>query len=105
MTVTRDWGAWYNRMPGAEDPNLHVSGVCELTSGSQNARLEFRPDGVVDEVDVVTFALMVDTPEVGDDRLSEVTVTWEGDVGPDIKTVRVRVPDGDDVAIEVITAT
>jgi hypothetical protein len=105
VTITRDWAGWYNRMPGVEDPNLHVSGLCELTSGSKAARLELRPDGIVDEPGVVTFALVSDTPEFGDDRMSEITALWEVDVGPDIKTVRVRIPDGDDVAIEVTIAT
>jgi hypothetical protein len=104
MTITRDWSAWYNRMPGIHDPNLHVTGVCELTSGSQSARLDPRPAGYVDEPGVVTFALIVETPELGDDRMKEVTVTWVGDVGSDINTVRIRTPDENVVSVDVTIA-
>ncbi len=33
-----DWSAWYNRMPGVNDPNLHVSGHCRLSSSSVAGR-------------------------------------------------------------------
>ena len=102
MTTTRDWSAWYNRMPGAEDPNLYVSGVCVLASRSQTAELEFRPDGIVDEPDVLTLALVITGPEIGDAAIKECTVTWKDDVGPDIKTVRIRVPDAGVVSIDVV---
>lgn len=104
MTTTRDWSAWYNRMPGADDPNLHVTGVCELTSGSQSAKLELRPDGIVDEPGVVTFQLTIETAEFGDDRMSDYTVTWEGDVGSDINSVRIRIPDENPASVEVTIA-
>lgn len=104
MTTTRDWSAWYNRMPGTNDPLLHVSGTCELTSGSDTARLELRPDGVVDEPGVVTLQLVVDRSEIGDERMSDYQVTWAEDVGPDTETVRIRVPDGDTVSVEVTIA-
>lgn len=103
---TRDWSAWYNREPGPDgpDPNLHVTGVCELESSSHTVRLEPVPDGVVDERSVQTFQLVVDRPDVGDARATEKEVEWQGDVGPDISTVRIRIPDGQDVSVTVTIA-
>jgi hypothetical protein len=88
------WEAWYNRMPGFDDPDLHVAGTVELASGGHTARLELRPDGIVDEPGVVTFQLVIDTSGVGDTRITERQVSWSGYVGPDIEEVRIRTDDG-----------
>lgn len=85
-----DWSAWYNRMPGASDPNLHVSGRCTLPSGS--IKVELRPgnEGVVDEPDLFVLDLVVDEPDIGDTQVVERELLWDGDVGPDIKRVRIQ---------------
>lgn len=84
------WSAWYNRMPGQEDPNLYVSGVCELRSSS--IRLELRPgnEGIVDEPDLFVLELVIDEPEVGDGLMTTRDVAWSGEVGPDIRRVRIQ---------------
>ncbi len=97
--ISCEWSAWYNRMPGSDDPNLHVSGRCELPSGSIRITLEPGNEGIVDEPDLFVLEAKVEVPEVGTDDFVEREVTWEDDVGPDIKRVRVQ---GDlDANIEV----
>lgn len=38
--VRCEWSAWYNRMPGRDDPNLYVAGRCGFPSGSMTWTLE-----------------------------------------------------------------
>jgi hypothetical protein len=86
---THDWSAWYNRRPGADDPYLHVSGICGLASSSIMVRLEPGNVGVVPEPDLCVLQLAAVRPTVGDDRYVEREVTWREDVGPDLKRVRI----------------
>lgn len=93
------WSAWYNRMPGRDDPNLHVAGRCGFPSGSMTWTLEPDNEGIVDDPELAVLRFTVHTPEVGTDDFVERDVTWSGDVGPDVKRVQIR---GDaDVEIEV----
>lgn len=86
-----DWSAWYNRMPRSDDPNLYVRGVCALPSSSIDLRLEPGNEGVVDEPGVFVLRLVADVPDVGDDRfVPDREVTWCGDAGPDVQTVRIQ---------------
>jgi hypothetical protein len=85
-----DWEAWYNRMPGAADPDLHVSGKCGLESSSIKVWLEPGNVGVVPEPDLLVLQLRTERPEVGDDMYVEREVTWQDDVGQDIKRVRIQ---------------
>lgn len=90
VVMTRDWSAWYNRMPGSEDPDLHVSGTCGLASSSITVRLEPGNEGIVPEPELCALELAVTRPDVGDDRYVECEVTWRHDVGPDKKRVRIN---------------
>ncbi len=85
-----DWSAWYNRMPGVDDPNLHVAGTCALPSGSVN--LELRPgnEGIIDEPDLFVLELIAHEPEIGDTQVDERQVSWEDNVGPEIERVRIQ---------------
>jgi hypothetical protein len=87
---THSWSAWYNRMPGSDDPDLHVSGTCGLASSSIEVRLELGNVGVVPEPGLCALQLAVTRPEVGDTRYVEREVTWHGDVGPAIERVRIN---------------
>ncbi|HYI61513.1 MAG TPA: hypothetical protein VEW93_06880 [Acidimicrobiales bacterium] len=98
-----DWSAWYNRMPGTDDPNLRVVGTCQLNSSSQQLKLVPVADGVVDEPDLQTLRLVVETPDFGPTDIAERQVSWEGDVGPDIK--RVKIQGAAEAEIEVIITT
>lgn len=101
---TREWRAWYNRMPGAKDPLLRVSGVCELPSSSVGVSLEYVPDGVLDEPELLTLRLVSEAPEFGDAMTTERRVAWEGEYGPDITQVRIRIPDEATKSIAVTIA-
>ncbi|HYI32045.1 MAG TPA: hypothetical protein VEX88_01135 [Glaciibacter sp.] len=94
---SHDWDAWYNRQPGADDRRLYVAGKVDLPSSSIVPFLEFRPDGIVDEPDLVTLRLIVHVPEIGDDRFVTKDVSWSQDVGQDIKRVRIIGSDVPDV--------
>lgn len=85
-----DWSAWYNRMPGGDDPLLHVTGRCSVPSSSATATLELGNEGIVDEPDLIALDLKIKVPEVGDARVTEVDVRWEGNVGPDVRRVRIQ---------------
>lgn len=85
-----DWSAWYNRMPGVSDPNLHVSGHCRLRSSSIQAELLPGNEGIHDEPDLYVLDLTVHEPEIGDTRSVDSEVFWEGDVGSEIKRVRIQ---------------
>lgn len=97
--VRCEWSAWYNRMPGRDDPNLYVAGRCGFPSGSMTWTLEPDNEGMVDDPELVVLRFTVETPEVGTDDFVERDVTWSGDAGPGVKRVQIR---GDaDVEIEV----
>lgn len=98
-----NWSAWYNRMPGADDPNLYVSGLCSLPSSSITLTLEPDNEGIVDDPAVYVLRLVADVPDAGDDQyVPEREVTWSGNVGQDIRVVLVR---GEaEAEIEVIEA-
>jgi hypothetical protein len=89
---TRDWSAWYDRTPGSEDPDLHVSGICGLPTSHTTARLEPGNVGIVPEPDLYALELIVTRPDIDDDRYVEREVCWQGDVGPEIKRVRINDP-------------
>jgi hypothetical protein len=99
--VTRDWSAWYNRMPGADDPDLHVSGTCGLESSSTMVRLEPGNEGIIDDPELFVLRLVVTTPDIHDDRYVEREVSWHDNVGAGIKRVRVN---GASVEIRVTSA-
>jgi hypothetical protein len=88
--ISCEWSAWYNRMPGTDDPNLHVSGRCTLPSGSIEIALAPGNEGTVNEPDLFVLEATVKVPDVGTDDVVEREVTWEGDAGPDIKRVRIQ---------------
>lgn len=90
VVTTHDWSAWYNRRPGADDPHLHVSGICGLASSNVMVRLEPGNVGVVPEPGLCVLQLAAVRPPVGDDRYVEREVTWREDVGPDMKRVRIN---------------
>lgn len=91
------WEAWYNRMPGVGDKDLHVAGKVGLPSSQ--AEVTLAPDnvGIVDDPSVFALRLTIVMPDVGDTLYVEREVGWHKDVGPDIKTVRI----GGDVAAEM----
>jgi hypothetical protein len=90
VVETRDWSAWYNRMPGSDDRDLHVSGICGVASSHTTVRLEPGDAGVVPEEDLCVLQLVVARPDIDDDRYVELPVSWQGDVGPDKKRVRIH---------------
>jgi hypothetical protein len=90
VVLTRDWTAWYNRMPGSHDPDLHVSGICGLASSHTTVRLEPGNVGTVPEPDLCVLQLVVTRPDFDDDLYLECEVSWHDDVGPDIKRVRIN---------------
>jgi hypothetical protein len=85
-----EWSAWYNREPGAEDPNLYVAGRCGLPSGSIRITLEPGNEGLVDDPKLFVLQATVEVPEAGTGDFEEREVSWRGDAGPDIETVRVQ---------------
>lgn len=100
--VRCEWSAWYNRMPGERDPNLHVAGRCGFPSGSMTWTLEPDNEGIRDDPELAVLRFTVHMPEIGTDDFVERDVSWSGDLGPDVKRVRIR---GDaDVEIEVTEA-
>ena len=88
--ISCEWSAWYNRMPGTSDPCLHVAGRCTLPSGSIQISLEPGNVGVGPEPGLFVLQATVEVPDVGTDDVVEREVSWEGDVGPDIKRVRIQ---------------
>lgn len=87
---SRDWEAWYNRMPGVSDSNLHVHGTVVLPSGSVRVSLQLGNPGIVPEPGTIVLDLIAEVPEVGDDMVVEREVDWQDDVGPDVVRVVVR---------------
>lgn len=90
MVTCTDWSAWYNRMPGADDPELHVAGKVECESSSVELRLELDNEGIVDEPDLIALRLTATEPDAGDTQWMVKDVEWRGDVGPDIGRVRIQ---------------
>ena len=84
------WSAWYNREPGADDPELHVTG--EGTAPRSGATLTLTPGnvGVAPQPDLLALDLTVAFPDVSNEVITPVTVRFDGDVGPDIATVRIQ---------------
>jgi len=85
-----DWGAWYNRMPGAGDTDLHVVGTCRLASVSTELSLQPGDPGISPEPGVFVLQLTATTPEVCLDQIDEGRqVEWRGDAGEGIERVRI----------------
>lgn len=99
----RDWEAWYNRMPGTNDPRLHVAGKCTLESSSISISLVPGNEGIVDEPDLFVLDLRVERPDIGDTQVVERDVSWVGDAGPSI--ARVRIQGGASAQVSVFDAT
>lgn len=97
-----EWSAWYNRQPPEPDPCLHVVGHCKLPSGSIEITLEPGDVGVAPDPDLFALECRVEVPDVGTDDFVERDVTWEGDVGPDIKRVRIQGDLSAEVEVEII---
>ena len=90
MVTCTDWTAWYNRMPGTDDRELHVAGKVECESSSIQLSLELDSDGIVDEPDLIALRLTATMPAIGDTQWIVKDVGWSGDVGPDITRVRIQ---------------
>lgn len=93
-----DWAAWYNRMPGTTDPDLHVSGTCSI-GGSTMLFLRPGNEGIVDEPDLFVLELVIHAngPE-GNSRADRV-ISWHGDVGSNITRVRINGADVPELAV------
>lgn len=85
-----DWEAWYNKMPGRDDPALHVAGSCELPSSNIELSLEPGNIGSVPEPSVFALKLKITWPDFGDDVMTRKEVAWSADVGPGIELVRIQ---------------
>lgn len=81
--------AWYNRMPGRNDEDLHVAGTCRLRSSSIQLVLEPGNPGIFPEPGVVVLSLKASKLDTGTDQMDERDVSWSDDVGPDAKWVRI----------------
>lgn len=96
-----DWSAWYNRLPGVDDPCLHVSGTCELRSSS--IQIELRPGEVfVPEPGLLALDLVATIPSIGDDRIVDREVTWSDNVGPDIELVWIRGETSTEIKVKIV---
>lgn len=84
------WDAWYNRMPGAGDDDLHVAGKCRLESSSIGSRLVPSNEGIIDDPDVFVLSLEVERLPVGDYMLDEREVSSRGDAVQTVKRVRIQ---------------
>jgi hypothetical protein len=82
------WEAWYNRMPGTDDRDLRVVGICHLPSSNIQASLE-RADDLDLEPKEVALRLQLTRPPVGDTRIDDRPVRWQEDVGADVERVRI----------------
>lgn len=83
------WEAWYNRMPGTCDPDLHVVGSRTFETSSIQLVLEPGNIGTAPEPDLFVLKLTVVRPGFGDDRMTEKHAIWIGDAGPGIERVRI----------------
>jgi hypothetical protein len=82
--------AWYNRMPGTDDDDLHVAGTCSLSSVSTELSLEPGDPGFDREPGVFNLQLTASTPDACLDQVDEGRqVEWRGDPGEEIKRVRI----------------
>jgi len=95
------WEAWYNRMPGTDDPDLYVLGRCKLPSGSIQITLELGNVGTPPPPDLVALDCTVDVPEVGTSDYTERDVPWQDDVGPDVKRVRIQKDLNAEIEVEI----
>jgi hypothetical protein len=85
-----NWEAWYNRMPGRQDPRLHVTGECTLPVSGVKLTLEQGDVGVAPEPGLLALELKADFPDVSSEVMTPVTVAWAEDVGPDVERVRIQ---------------
>jgi hypothetical protein len=85
---------WTAKATGSgEDRVITVRGEGKCTSGGNKLSLEARPDGIVDEPDVVTMQLVIDEPGSGTTVMTDVSV--EEEVHDQSATrVRIRTADG-----------
>jgi len=81
--------AWYNRMPKAEDKDLHVAGVCRVPSSSIELSLEPGNAGINPQPGVVVLRLIATSAQGGDDQIHEREVSWSDYVGSDAAWVHV----------------
>jgi hypothetical protein len=85
------WAAWYNREPGGQyDPNLHVTGECTFPVGGVKLTLEPGNVGVAPQPGLIALELTAEFPDIATQVVESVSVSWEGDVGPDVEHVRIQ---------------
>ena len=103
MSSTHGWYAWYNRMPGAANNVLRVTGVFEAPGGGYTAELEPGNIGIVPEPGLLALDLKITAPSAGTTALTSVPVYWQDDTAGDIRNVRIHTPDGPTyVAVEEV---
>ncbi len=90
MYESHDWHAWYDEMPGTDDPRLHVTGIVSIPSSAITLQLEPGNPGINPDDTLMVLDLVATVPEFGDDRWTEREVTWVDDVGPGKKHVRIQ---------------
>jgi hypothetical protein len=90
MSECLDWDAWYNRMPGREDPRLHIVGKIGCSHSTTEIALAPANKGVHDDPELFVLHVTITEPEIGDNLYHEVDVEWAEDAGQDIKRVEIR---------------
>ncbi len=100
MPECMDWMAWYDRMPGSADGTLRVAGKCKVSSSSTQLRLEQDNEGIVPDPELVVLRLVVEEAAVGDTMMSTKDVSIEIQESG-VKRVLIRIPDADDVRLDV----
>lgn len=89
MVECRDWDAWYNKMPGADDTKLHVVGIVACPSSSMHPELVMGDQGINPTPGHLLLTLQADEPPVGDTQVVDREVPWAEDVGADISSVQI----------------
>ena len=100
MLRSSDWVAWYNRMPGAADPYLHVAGKVELDPGFN---IDFEPSRTGPTPVDTTYSLNVSTRPAADSPGGRREVSWEDNVGQDVRHVVLQGEIEADISVRIVT--
>jgi hypothetical protein len=100
MLKSSDWIAWYNRIPGSEDPYLHVAGKVDLDPGYS---IDFEPGNSGPTPIDSTYALIVSTRPTGESPGGRREVSWEDNVGQEVRHVLLQGEVDADISVRIVT--
>jgi hypothetical protein len=77
-------------MPGGDPTKVHVAGTCTVPSSSVVLTLEPGDEGIDDDPALIALELKSSRPDIGDDKMTDKQVIWDGPAESSVVRVRIQ---------------